>query len=397
MANSTKTAAGSRKRRAPPAKRRAATQRPAKRESRRQSLRNRLEGAAASRFSRALLALVAYTESFVFLIPPDILLIPMAIANPRKWIRFAGIATAASVAGALTGYAIGALAYQSVGEPLLEYFGFAEHFEGIRIGCQPIRRVGSDHRRNHPVSVQGCHDPVRGSRAEPRHLSRMLRGRTRFSLRGRGLVCPEGRPRSRSDDRETSRMAGGYVHSRSRLHHPCSGAASMNENLTRLLSPQTAFAAAVATLAGAFASQHLGGLEPCPLCIWQRWPYAAGAALVAAGIGFRKSRAAPFLLGTATLVFFGGAALSAWHAGIEYGFWPGPASCGAGMDLENLSGESLLEALEAKPLVRCDSPQWTLGGISLAGWSSLIQLAIAGILAVALRRSGRRGLLARIP
>ncbi len=131
MANSTKTAAGSRKRRAPPAKRRAATQRPAKRESRRQSLRNRLEGAAASRFSRALLALVAYTESFVFLIPPDILLIPMAIANPRKWIRFAGIATAASVAGALTGYAIGALAYQSVGEPLLEYFGFAEHFEGF--------------------------------------------------------------------------------------------------------------------------------------------------------------------------------------------------------------------------------------------------------------------------
>ncbi len=171
----------------------------------------------------------------------------------------------------------------------------------------------------------------------------------------------------------------------------------MNEILTRLLSPQTAFAAAVATLAGAFASQHLGGLEPCPLCIWQRWPYAAGAALVAAGIGFRKSRVAPFLLGTATLVFLGGAALSAWHAGIEYGFWPGPASCGAGMDLGNLSGESLLEALEAKPLVRCDSPQWTLGGISLAGWSSLIQLAIAGILAVALRRSGRRGPLARIP
>lgn len=171
----------------------------------------------------------------------------------------------------------------------------------------------------------------------------------------------------------------------------------MNQNMTRLLSPHAACAAAIATLAGAFAFQHLGGLEPCPLCIWQRWPYAAGAALVAAGIGFRNSRTAPFLLGAAIQVFLGGAVLSAWHAGIEYGFWPGPASCGAGMDLGNLSGESLLEALESKPLVRCDSPQWTLGGISLAGWSSLIQLGIAGILAVALRRTARSGLLARIP
>ena len=127
MARPTKSATTSRKRKAAPAKGGAT----AKRTTRRPSLRSRLESAAGSRHSRALLALVAYTESFLFLIPPDVLLIPMAMAQPRRWLRFAATATVASVAGALTGYAIGAFSYHTVGEPLLEYYGFAEYFEGF--------------------------------------------------------------------------------------------------------------------------------------------------------------------------------------------------------------------------------------------------------------------------
>ena len=128
MARRTKSASASRK---SPAKGGATARRSARRTARRPSLRNRLESAAGSRHSRAVLALVAYTESFLFLIPPDVLLIPMAMAQPRQWLRFAAIATVASVAGALTGYAIGAFAYNTVGEPLLEYYGFAEYFEGF--------------------------------------------------------------------------------------------------------------------------------------------------------------------------------------------------------------------------------------------------------------------------
>ena len=94
-------------------------------------LRGRLEAMAASRRSRLLLALVAGSESFVFPVPPDILLIPMAIAQPRQWFRIAAIATLAATAGALAGYAIGALAWGWLGEPLLETYGYFEKFEGF--------------------------------------------------------------------------------------------------------------------------------------------------------------------------------------------------------------------------------------------------------------------------
>ena len=159
---------------------------------------------------------------------------------------------------------------------------------------------------------------------------------------------------------------------------------------SRLLTPHAACAAAIATLAGAFAFQHLGGLEPCPICIWQRWPYAAGAALAATGIVFGGARSAQILHGGALVVFLAGAVLSAWHAGIEYGFWSGPATCSTAMDLGDLSGEALLNAIEARPLVRCDTPEWTLAGISLAGWSVLIQLAIAGMLVRSVRSTETR-------
>ena len=105
------------------------------------------------------------------------------------------------------------------------------------------------------------------------------------------------------------------------------------------------------------------------------------------GIGLGKTRLAPFLFGAALVTFLGGAGLSAWHAGIEYGFWAGPASCGTETNLGNLSGEALLDALEAKPMVRCDVPQWTLVGVSLAGWSLLAQVAICVLLVPTLRES----------
>jgi disulfide bond formation protein DsbB len=78
-----------------------------------------------------------------------------------------------------------------------------------------------------------------------------------------------------------------------------------------------------AILLAALALQFLDGLAPCPLCIWQRWPYVA---LVALGvIGWRwRPRA---LLGIATLVLLGGAGLAAYHVGIEQGWWALPGGC----------------------------------------------------------------------
>ncbi len=84
------------------------------------------------------LAFVAFIESSVFPIPPDILLIPMILANPRRAWVYAGVALVASVLGGLLGYAIGALAYEALGAPILTALGkadqmaeFATHFNDM--------------------------------------------------------------------------------------------------------------------------------------------------------------------------------------------------------------------------------------------------------------------------
>lgn len=72
------------------------------------------------------LAAIAFVESSVFPIPPDILMIPMIIAAPSRAFLIAAVATASSVLGGLAGYAIGALLFESVGAPVLEFYGKTE-------------------------------------------------------------------------------------------------------------------------------------------------------------------------------------------------------------------------------------------------------------------------------
>ena len=73
-----------------------------------------------------VLAAVAFVESSVFPIPPDVLMIPMVLAAPRRAWLIAGVATAASVAGGMAGYAIGYFAYEALGEPILTSLGKAD-------------------------------------------------------------------------------------------------------------------------------------------------------------------------------------------------------------------------------------------------------------------------------
>ena len=74
------------------------------------------------------LAVVSFVESSVFPIPPDVLMIPMVLAAPRRAWRIALVATAASVAGALLGYWIGAALFDTVGRPVLEFYGKDAYF-----------------------------------------------------------------------------------------------------------------------------------------------------------------------------------------------------------------------------------------------------------------------------
>ncbi len=87
---------------------------------------------AQSRHALWALGFVAFIESSVFPIPPDILMIPMIIAAPRRAFLIAAIATVSSVLGGAFGYYIGAVFFDSIGLPVLEFYGKTEHFAGFQ-------------------------------------------------------------------------------------------------------------------------------------------------------------------------------------------------------------------------------------------------------------------------
>ena len=149
-----------------------------------------------------------------------------------------------------------------------------------------------------------------------------------------------------------------------------------------LLHPAALVAGSLAALAAAFAFQHLGGLEPCPLCIWQRWPHVAIALLAVVSLAFRGTVAA-VPVGLAGLAALAGAGLAGFHVGVEQQWWPGLAACAGGPPAETVAElrERLLNAAPA----RCDEAAWSFLGLSMAAWNGLLSLGLAGLAACAAR------------
>ena len=130
-------------------------------------------------------------------------------------------------------------------------------------------------------------------------------------------------------------------------------------------------------LGGAMASQYLGGLHPCEMCYWQRWPHAA--AIVLAGAAFVMPARARLLTALAALAIAVSGAIGVFHAGVELGWWQGLTRCTAG-------GALSLDDLMNVPLVRCDQVQWSWLGISMAGWNAILSLGSATVIAGLLAR-----------
>ncbi len=152
------------------------------------------------------------------------------------------------------------------------------------------------------------------------------------------------------------------------------------------LKPRTAAAlaggAALLLLLAVFAAQYLGGLAPCKLCLWQRWPH--GAAVVFGGMALLPAASDSgrrLLLGLCALAFATTAGIGFYHAGVEYGWFEGPTACSGSISASNI--EDLRRQLMAAPVVRCDEVPWSLFGISLAGYNFLISSALAAFSAVA--------------
>jgi membrane protein YqaA with SNARE-associated domain len=88
--------------------------------------------AAGKPYATWLLGLISFAESSFFPIPPDAMLIPMGLAHPKRAFSYATVCTIASVAGGVLGYAIGALLYDSVGQWLIQLYGYGQKIEAFR-------------------------------------------------------------------------------------------------------------------------------------------------------------------------------------------------------------------------------------------------------------------------
>ncbi len=150
--------------------------------------------------------------------------------------------------------------------------------------------------------------------------------------------------------------------------------------MTRRMLIALAAGGSAALLAGAFAFQHLGGMAPCELCLWQRWPHGAAVVIGAAALGLGINA----LAWAGAAAAFATAGIGAYHTGVERKWWDGPAACSGG-DMGSLTADQLFDRIMAAPLVRCDEVPWDMLGLSMASWNALIALALAALWIAAAR------------
>lgn len=150
---------------------------------------------------------------------------------------------------------------------------------------------------------------------------------------------------------------------------------------------------AAATISGAWFFQLVVGIQPCPLCLEQRYAYYLIVPLAALlAIGAARGAPRPLLVAglvVIALAAIGNSALGAYHAGVEWKLWAGPTDCTG--PIGNLgSASDLLQRLDTVKVVPCDVVQWRFVGLSLAGYNALISALMAAIAAFGAVRSARR-------
>jgi disulfide bond formation protein DsbB len=140
-----------------------------------------------------------------------------------------------------------------------------------------------------------------------------------------------------------------------------------------------ALAVPATLMAGALGSQYIGGLYPCEMCHWQRWPHEAAIGLSILAF-FLKAPVRTILVALAAVAILISGGIGVFHAGVEYGWWEGLTAC------TNTAASGSLADIMRAPMIRCDVPQWTFAGISLAGFNALFSIA-GGVAILAVLRS----------
>lgn len=145
-------------------------------------------------------------------------------------------------------------------------------------------------------------------------------------------------------------------------------------------------AVAIATVGTALIFQHGFGYLPCKLCLQQRQPYYAAIplALILASVPMQR-RWRVVGLGLLGLIFLVSGGLGAYHAGVEWGVWPGPNDCGGASAPAAGGMGDFMRQLETTRVVSCTEAAWRFLGISMAGWNAVISLTLSALALLATR------------
>ena len=153
-----------------------------------------------------------------------------------------------------------------------------------------------------------------------------------------------------------------------------------------------AFVLGLVAILGALGSQVFGGLVPCELCLEQRLAYYWGLPVLAAILVLWNRLPLNIwyiAMAVAAAIFAWGTYMGVYHAGVEWGFWPGPTLC-TGLGDPDLSFGDLGGEIDA--VIPCDHVQFRFLGISLAGYNALVLLATVALLLISIAaQAGRKG------
>jgi disulfide bond formation protein DsbB len=133
----------------------------------------------------------------------------------------------------------------------------------------------------------------------------------------------------------------------------------------------------LALILGALGFQYIGGVVPCEMCHWQRWPHIAAAiiGIVVVALARDKARALAWL---AVALVLASGLIGLYQSGMQWGILPGPSSC---------SGHRFVIGSNMTADVQCDVVTWQLFGLSLAAYNAIFSFLIAGLGGLALLKA----------
>ena len=296
-------------------------------------------------YAKWALAGISFIESSFFPVPPDVMLAPMVLADKSRAWSYAFICTLASVLGAILGYIIGRYLFEFIGTPILEAYSAQSAFEKF---------TGFYADWGFWIVIISAISFV------PFKVASIASGVVAMEPISFLVACIVGRA-----IRFYGVTAALMVDLQLWLFQP------LRRGIMISLG-------SFGILATVFAFENLMGLAPCPLCLNQRIAFylAVPLGLLAALSATKKPSLSTISFIALTLIFITNSAYGGYHAGIEWGYWPGPASC-AGNTFEVTNIEELILSLENGAPPSCSEAPWRLFGLSLAGYNMLASLGLA--------------------